>query len=170
MSTRGFALSELLVAVAIGGLILTGLTWLQVDYVALARRVGELGAPFVAGTRLQRAAAMQVRCGQPGAVLQLSDDGGLVAVKSGQSTNLIAVSRDRGRTTLAASTGGAASFLRPVQILAGSAALGDGAPRPGWSAVAIEAGGTTVAVLGARCDLPEVCEYDGATDRCLGDK
>jgi type II secretory pathway pseudopilin PulG len=170
MKVRGFALAELMIAVAIGGMVLTGLIWLQVDYVALAKRVGELGAPFAAGARLQRAVAAEARCGQPGAVLQLSDNDGLVAVKSGQSTSLIILARDGRRTTLSASTGGAASFTEPVQVLAGSATLADGASRPGWSVGAVEAGGATIAVLGARCDLPEVCDYDRAADRCRGDQ
>ena len=48
MRARGYALAELLVAVAIAGLILGTLTFLNVDYVQLGRRAGAVRGPGLA--------------------------------------------------------------------------------------------------------------------------
>lgn len=145
---KGFALTETLVATAIAGLIVTALVWLQVDYLALARRAVTQGRPAADARALQQAAKAYDNCGAPQAVLTQSSYG-LAARIGEQDMPVLGLP--------------SASRLRVV-----AARGADGAPRPGWSMASIERNGAPLAVLAQRCDLSELCNYDMATGQCRG--
>jgi hypothetical protein len=147
---QGFALTETLVAVGIGALIVTALVWLQVDYLSLARRAMTLGQvePAVRGLRAQ-AKAFDT-CGYPGLVLARSEQG-VVALRPKDEPIPVIGLPGPGWSARSA-----------------SAARLDGSSRPGWSAAAINRGDATIAVIALRCDLAEVCAYDVAKGECRG--
>ncbi len=145
---KGFALTETLVALAIAGLIVTALLWLQVDYIALARRAIAQGRPDADARALQQQARAFDNCASPKAILAETPGG--VASRVGElDTPLIGLSSKAQARSVAA--------LGP-----------DGKPRGGWSSAAITRGGATIAVIALRCDLPELCNYDMAKDECRG--
>ena len=75
MRARGFALPEALVALSAGGLIVSVMLWLHVDYVNLSRRAMELGGAYAAGAELQRAVNLSADpCREQGAVLADTGD------------------------------------------------------------------------------------------------
>jgi type II secretory pathway pseudopilin PulG len=143
---KGFALTETLVALAIAGLIVTTLVWLQVNYLALAKRTVAQGRPALEAAALRQAARSFDNCAYPNAVLARSDPG-------------LALRTADGDVPL--------TSLPPKTSAHVVAALGpDGRLRDGWSSAAIARNGVPVAVLAQRCDLPEVCNYDMAKDQC----
>lgn len=152
---RGFAMAELLVSLAISGLILGGLLYLQVDYLSLSRRALALGAPYRLGNDLVKQAGAGDRCRLPGAALKMDGDRLLAEQAQGETGVLTLPESQRGKPPAPK----AAVF---------SARQKDGSPRPGWSFAAIDQRDATIAVIALRCDLPEVCDYDPAKGICRG--
>jgi hypothetical protein len=159
---RGFALSELLVAVAIAGLIIGVLTYLNVDYVALSRRIGDLQAPNDLGRRAE-ALANADRCAVPGSVLTPGQDA-VVAQSRVEARTVLSLAYDPDGMSLAADQGPVGASRQPIRIIV------ERSPAPGPSAAAIEVGDATVGVVAPRCDLPEVCHYDATNALCREDE
>lgn len=146
---KGFALTETLVALAIAGLIVTALLWLQVDYLALARRAVAMGRPPADLAGVQQMARDFDNCAAPRAVLARSDLYGL-ALREGELETPVLGLPPR------------------TQVRVAVALDGQAQPRGGWSSASIERGGTTIAVVAQRCDLAELCNYDMAKGQCKG--
>jgi prepilin-type N-terminal cleavage/methylation domain-containing protein len=159
MRTRGFALSELLVAVAIAGLIISVLTFLNVDYVAMGRRVGDIQTPYEMGRRAQ---ALDP-CANPGAVLTAGEHQ-VTADMLKQSTPVLTLASEGAQTHVSTPAGLAGTVTRPVRVTVESTTA------PGGSMAAIEVGDATVGVVAQRCDLREVCSYDAANAMCGEDE
>jgi prepilin-type N-terminal cleavage/methylation domain-containing protein len=163
MRARGFALSELLVAVAIAGLIIGVLTFLNVDYVGLSQRIGDVQAPYDLG-RQAEADASEALCANPGAMLR-AGAGKVVAQSIRASTDVLTLdTADAKLTALSGPKGYAGTTKQPVRIVVASA------PAAGASAASIEIGDATVGVVAPRCDLPEVCDYDATNGLCQADE
>lgn len=157
MRLRGYALSELLVAVAITGLIVGLLTFLNVDYVGFARRAVGLGAPYDLGRRME-AQANGDRCAQPGAMLAPGQDA-IEARDKKDDEMVLAMSTQDGATSVVTGSGLAGTVRQPVRGVVLSGGRG--------SMAAVEVGDATVGVIAPRCDLAEVCAYDAANALCL---
>ena len=157
---RGYALSELLVAVAIAGLIIGVLTFLNVDYVQLGRRVSELQTPYKIGANIGRLDP----CGAPGAVL--SDDGGNVIAKSSEGAQtLVSLATEEGAPTQVTTPNGVAgASSRPVRLVV------EGTAAPGGSIASLEVAGATAAVIAPRCDASQVCDFDAINAVCFQDE
>jgi len=154
---RGYALSELLVAVAITGLIVGLLTFLNVDYIGFARRVAGIGEPYDLGRRME-AQANGDRCAQPGAVLTPGEN----AVEAKGKTDddmVLSMSTQDGVTSVVTGTGVAGTARLPVRALVQTGGRG--------SMAALEVGDATVGVIAPRCDLVEICAYDATNALCL---
>jgi hypothetical protein len=167
--TRGYALAELLVAVAIAGLIIGTLTFLNVDYVSLGRRVSEIQSPYQLGTRAERVDP----CATPGGVL-VADDDKVIAKGPQDTATVLTITRQDPDTPGAAMqvitpAGVAGTSRQPVRVAVE-------APRPGTtlagapSMASIEIGGATVGVIAPRCELSQVCDYDAANAMCSQDE
>jgi hypothetical protein len=154
---RGYALSELLVAVAITGLIVGVLTFLNVDYVGLARRVADIHAPYAIGGRVQAGAALD-RCATPGAVLAAVDNQ-VVAQAGNEATPVLELAPGDAGTDVATAGGGAGKSTAPVRAVVENAPGGGGMA---W----LQIGDATVGVIAPRCDLAEVCDYDATNAVC----
>jgi hypothetical protein len=144
---NGFAMTEALVAVGIGALIMTALIYLQVDFIDWTRRAAALGRPNPSERALQTTLRTADRCANPGVVLAIDETGGL-GFRRGED---------------------AIPFLGlPSGITANivTARGPDGSERPGWSVATIARDDTAIAVAALRCDLPEVCTYDPARGDC----
>jgi hypothetical protein len=163
MRVRGYALSELLVAIAVTGLIVSVLTFLNVDYVSLARRVTDIGAPYVIGTTAE-AQLGQDRCASPGAILSAGDNEiDAVGPRAGQTPELTLASEQK-VNRLSTALGFAGASSQPIRLVVGSAAAS------GRSVASIEVGDATVGVVAPRCDLREVCDFDAANTMCREDE
>jgi hypothetical protein len=162
MRLRGYALSELLVAIAIGGLIIGVLTFLNVEYVGLARRVSDMQAPYDLGRRAQTNAAEDL-CANPGAVLRAGPDK-VIATSVRDSGDALTLNTADGVSTVAGPGGHGGSSPQPTRIVVETAAS------PGGSMAAIEVRNATVGVVAPRCDLPEVCDYDATNSLCKADE
>ena len=171
MRARGYALSELLVAVAIAGLIIGILTFLNVDYVTLGRRVSDIQAPYALGTRAERVDP----CATPGGVLTAGDDE-VVAKAPHDSTTVLKLSPPQGdgsQTQVSTAGGPVGASAAPVRVVVEAApqtGLAPGAPARGPSLASIEVGGATAGVVSPRCDLPQICTYDVANAICTEDE
>jgi hypothetical protein len=165
---RGYVLSEALVAVAIGALVLSGLMALDVDFIGLTRRAADLGAPYRVGARLEQAVAGTHRCDHGGAALAVQD--GKVVLAQGQTADdFITLQSGPAGTTVAA--GGASGAVSgPARVVVLTAAQPDASARPGFGVASIEAQGAPIATASLRCDLPEICDYDPAKGVCRGKK
>lgn len=157
MKLRGYALSELLVAVAITGLIVGLLTFLNVDYIGFARRVVGIGAPYDLGRRME-AQANGDRCAQPGATLTPGDNT-IEARDKTHADAVLTLATDNGATSVVTASGFAGSAQAPVRAMVLTGGRG--------SMAALEVGDATVGVIAPRCDLAEVCAYDAANALCL---
>ncbi|HEY1427597.1 MAG TPA: hypothetical protein VGF50_13070 [Caulobacteraceae bacterium] len=172
MRLRGYALSELLVAVAIAGLIIGVLTFLNVDYVSLGRRVADIGRPYELGTRVGAGDP----CATPGGVLIAGDRELVAHGPDGNAVVLTLDPVDPDRPDAGTQVGEAGFSTRPVRVVVRSAvqALADaGAPAKGVgpaSMAAVEIGGATVAAVSPRCELRQVCSYDAANAMCQEDE
>jgi prepilin-type N-terminal cleavage/methylation domain-containing protein len=163
MRVRGFALTELLVAVAIAGLIIGVLTFLNVDYVGLSQRIGDGRAPYDLGRQVEAGAAEDL-CANPGAMLR-AGDGKVVAQSIRASTAALTVDTSDDKLTVLSGPKGLAGMTKqPVRIVVASA------PAIGASSASIEIGDATVGVVAPRCDLPEVCDYDATNGLCQADE
>lgn len=163
MRARGFALTELLVAVAIAGLIIGVLTFLNVDYVGLSQRIGDVRSPYDLGRKAEAGAA-EALCANPGAVLRTGDNK-VVAQSIRESEDVLTLDTSDDRlTTLSGPKGLGGETHQPVRIVVESA------PVAGASAASIEVGDATVGVVAPRCDLPEVCDYDATNSMCKADE
>ena len=143
---KGFALTETLVALAIAGLIVTALVWLQVDYLALAKRALGQGRLSPEAAALRQTARSFDNCAYPQAVLAGTDQALAARSPDGDLPLMPLPSRDSLRVVTARGP--------------------DGQPRSGWSSAIVTHNGAPVAVLAQRCDLPELCNYDMAKDKC----
>ena len=148
-------MAELLVSLAISGMILGGLLYLQVDYLSLSRRALALGAPYRLGDALVKQAGAADRCRQAGASLKVDGDRMMVEQIDGETVLLSLPKAEKGKPL-------------PPKAVAASAKLGDGSSRPGWSFASLSQHDATIAVIALRCDLPEVCDYDAAKGVCRG--
>lgn len=144
---NGFAMTEALVAIGIGALIMTALIYLQVDFVGWTQRAMALGRPDPSDRGLQATLKAADRCASPGRVLAPDDNGG-VGLKDGDDVTPF-LSPSKGVTA------GIVTARRP-----------DGSVRAGWSAATFARDDTAIAVAALRCDLPEVCAYDPARGDC----
>lgn len=144
---NGFAMTEALVAIGIGALIMTAMIYLQVDFIGWTKRAGALGRPDPSDRALQATLKGADRCAFPGRVLA-SDDTGGVGLKGEKDT-----------IPFLGMPGGAT-----VSIV--TARRPDGTERPGWSTATIARDDTAIAVAALRCDLPEVCIYDPTRGDC----
>jgi hypothetical protein len=166
---RGYALSELLVAVAIAGLIIGVLTFLNVDYITLGRRVSDIQAPYALGTRAERSDP----CETPGGVLTAGDTD--VQAKAPHETATVlslhpaAPDEADGVTEVSTPAGLAGASRAPVRVVV-EAAPQRGLPARGPSLAAIEVGGATAGVVSPRCDLPQICTYDATNAMCQEDE
>lgn len=144
---NGFAMTEALVAIGIGALILTALIYLQVDFIDWTRRAVALGRPNPSDRALQASLKGADRCAGPGAVLALDGTGG-VALRKGEDDIPFLGLPSKATAEIA------------------TARKADGSERPGWSMVTVARDDTAIAVAALRCDLPEVCNYDPARGDC----
>jgi hypothetical protein len=170
MRTRGYALSELLVAVAIAGLIIGTLTFLNVDYISLGRRVSNLQAPYHLGARAGRIDP----CIMPGSVL-VADGDQLVAHGLQDNETVLTMSQQDpdtpgGVTQVITPTGLAGASTEPVRAVIEATTPQGAKPPPAASMASVEVGGKTVAVIAPRCDLSQICDYDAANAMCLQDE
>ncbi|HWF77292.1 MAG TPA: hypothetical protein VN694_08960 [Caulobacteraceae bacterium] len=164
--SRGYALSELLVAVAIAGLIIGVLTFLNADYISLGRRVSDIQAPYALGAR----AARGDPCGTPGGVLTAGDDNVVdVAMHETNTVLTLNTPTDEGATRVTTPAGDAGESHQPVRVVV-EALPKSGAIARGPSLAAIEVGGATAGVVSPRCDLPQICTYDPANAMCEEDE
>ncbi|HEX3407785.1 MAG TPA: prepilin-type N-terminal cleavage/methylation domain-containing protein [Caulobacteraceae bacterium] len=163
---RGFALSELLVAVAIAGLIIGVLTFLNVDYISLGRRVSDRQAPYALGGRAERIDP----CATPGGVLSAGDTN--VVARAPHETATVLTLRpqtDDGTTEVMLPSGPAGAARQPVRVVVEATPQSGPVPR-GPSVASIEVGGATAGVVSPRCDLPQICTYDVANAMCEEDE
>jgi len=158
MRARGYALSELLVAVAITGLIVSVLTFLNVDYVGLARRVVDVQDPYAIGGRAERGANLD-RCAQPGATLAALDNQ-VVALADNAATPVLMLGPGETGTDVSTGGGAAGRTVHPVR------ALVENGPSGGGAVASLEIGDATVGVIALRCDLAEICAYDATNATC----
>jgi len=163
MRARGYALTELLVAVAIAGLIVGVLSFLNVDYVSLARRASDLQSPYDLG-RKAVANATEDLCANPGAVLRPGNDRVIAQGLHISDNALVLDTSADAVTTLSGPNGVAGASRQPVRVVVESA------PGRGASTASIEVGAATVGVVAPRCDLPEVCDFDAANSLCKADE
>jgi hypothetical protein len=163
---RGYALSELLVAVAIAGLIIGALTFLNADYISLGRRVSDIRAPYALGARATRADP----CGTPGGVLT-AGDGNVVDVAPHETDTVLTLHArgDDGATEVITPAGLAGASRQPVRVVV-EALPKTGPIARGPSLAAIEVRGATAGVVAPRCDLPQICTYDPANAMCEEDE
>jgi hypothetical protein len=162
MRLQGFALSELLVAVAIAGLIIGVLTFLNVDYVGLARRVADQHSPYEIGDRAEATDP----CGQPATMLRAgaaSVDAEKLGIRPDR-TQVLGLATHEGHSTVSTAGAGSVETERPVRMIVESTV------GPGGSMAAIEVGDATVGVVAPRCDLEEVCTYDSVNQLCSVDE
>ena len=159
MRARGYALVELLVAVAIAGLIIGTLTFLNVDYVQLGRRVSEQQAPYQLGARVQGVDP----CASPGAMLTAGADR-ITAQSPSDTSSFISLVQQGGATRVTTAAGDAGRSTRPVRLVV------EATPGPGASMASVEVAGTTVAVVAPRCDEPQLCDYDAGNAMCRQDE
>jgi hypothetical protein len=160
MRARGYALSELLVAVAIAGLIIGVLTFLNVDYVQLGRRVSDISQPYRLGARAQRSDP----CADPAGGVLTAGDNAVILHGAQDNATVLTVSSQDGETALATPAGMAGSSRRPLRLVV------EATPAPAASVVAVEVGGATVVTVAPRCDLRQVCDYDAANAACREDE
>ncbi len=162
----GFALSELLVAVAIAGLIIGVLTFLNVDYISLGRRVSDIQTPYELGARAERADP----CATPGGVLTAGDTN-VVARAPHESATVLTLhpQADDGTTEVTTPRGLAGAAHQPVRVVVETAPQSGNVLR-GPSVASIEVGGATAGVVSPRCDLPQLCTYDPINAICLEDE
>jgi hypothetical protein len=158
MRAPGYALAELLVAVAIAGLIVTTLMFLNVDYVGFARRVVDIQGPFAMGRRAEASGALD-RCADPGATLTPGENQ-VVAQDKKQASPVLTLAINGGTSELVTPQGLAGKSNQPIRIVVQSA------PSPGGSMASIEVGDATVGVIATRCDLAELCDYDATNAAC----
>ncbi|MCE3289581.1 MAG: hypothetical protein K0R83_1593 [Caulobacter sp.] len=144
---NGFAMTEALVAVGIGALIMTALIYLQVDFIGWTRRAVALGRPDPSDRALQQTLKTADRCAFPGRTYALEETGG-VGLKAEEEVLPFL---------------GLPSDTRADIVTARKA---DGSERPGWSVATVARDDTAIAVAALRCDLPEVCNYDPARGDC----
>lgn len=144
---NGFAMTEALVAIGIGALILTALIYLQVDFVGWTRRALTLGDPAPSDRALQQTLRTADRCAFPGRTFAL-DETGAVRLKAGEEMLPLLGLPPQAHADIV-------TARRP-----------DGAERAGWSVATVARDDTTIAVAALRCDLPEVCTYDPARGDC----
>ena len=170
MRTRGYALSELLVAVAIAGLIIGTLTFLNVDYISMGRRVSNIQAPYQLGARAERGDP----CVMPGGSLVADGD---QVVDQGAKDNatvltLAPVDPDTpgAGTQVITATGVAGTASQPVRAVIEATSPQGPSPAPGVSMAWLDVGGRTVAVIAPRCDLSQICDYDAANAMCSQDE
>jgi hypothetical protein len=166
---RGYALSELLVAVAIAGLIIGTLTFLNVDYISLGRRAAEIQSPYAMGARVQAGDP----CADPGGVLTAGENQ-VMAKHLLRAESVLTLSPQNpqapgGPTEVTTPTGVAGVFSRPVRAVIEAAPPVAGQAR-GPSMASLEVGGATVAVVAPRCDLPQICDYDASNAMCAEDE
>jgi prepilin-type N-terminal cleavage/methylation domain-containing protein len=170
MRRRGYALSELLVAVAIAGLIVGILTFINVDYITLGRRVGQIQGPYRLGRRAERVDP----CAMPGGVLTADGEQLVAHGLQDNETVLTLVPPDPdtpgGETQVITATGVAGTTSQPVRAVVEATTPQGAAPAPGASMAWVEIGGRTVAVIAPRCDLAQICAYDAANAMCEQDK
>jgi hypothetical protein len=160
MRARGYALSELLVAVAIAGLIIGVLTFLNVDYVQLGRRVSDISQPYRLGARAQRGDP----CADPAGGVLTAADNEVISRSDHDNATVLTMSSQDGQTTVATPAGVAGSSRRPVRLVV------EATPAPAASMVSVEVGGATVGTVAPRCDLRQVCDYDSANATCREDE
>ena len=155
---RGFALSETLVALAIGALILSVLLALHVNYIALVRNLTTGILDSRAGARLASHLNADP-CAQPSAVFVETENG--VAVQFGQTSQPVLTLQpdpEHGdRVGLIAAGLGSIGLRDPVGLRVVTAWDDAGQARPGRSAVIVETSRGVVATGAMRCDLPEIC-------------
>lgn len=144
---NGFAMTEVLVAVGIGALIMTAMIYLQVDFISWTQRALALGRPDPSDRALQASLRDADRCVGPGRVLAMDDTGGVGLKDEAELIPLLSLP-----------AGTKASIV--------TARRPDGTGRPGWSAATIARDDTAIAVAALRCDLPEVCAYDPQRGDC----
>ena len=144
---NGFAMTEALVAVGIGALIMTALIYLQVDFIGWTRRAVALGRPDPSDRALQQSLKAADRCAFPDRTYALDETGGAGLKAEKDMLPFLGLPPD-------------------VKADIVTARKPDGSERPGWSLVAIARDDTTIAVAALRCDLPEVCNYDPARGDC----
>ena len=144
---NGYAMTEALVAIGIGALIITAMIYLQVDFVGWTQRAMALGRPEPSDQALQASLRNGDRCANPGRVLARDDTGG-IGLK-GEEEVIPFISLPTGRRA------DIVTARRP-----------DGSERAGWSAATVARGDTAIAVAALRCDLPEVCTYDAQRGDC----
>ena len=144
---NGFAMTEALVAIGIGALIMTAMIYLQVDFVGWTQRAVALGKPDPSDRGLQATLRDADRCANPGRVLAMDDTGG-VGLKAEKEVVPFLSLPDRARADIV------------------TARKPDGSDRPGWSVATVARDDTTIAVAALRCDLPEVCTYDPTRGDC----
>ncbi|WGM40227.1 prepilin-type N-terminal cleavage/methylation domain-containing protein [Caulobacter sp. NIBR1757] len=144
---NGFAMTEALVAIGIGALIMTAMIYLQVDFIGWTKRAAALGRPDPSDQGLQASLRGADRCAGPGRVLAIEDTGGLGLKGEADSIPFLGLP-DGARADIV-------TARRP-----------DGSERPGWSAATIARDDTAIAVAALRCDLPEVCAYDPQRGDC----
>jgi Prokaryotic N-terminal methylation motif len=153
----GYALSELLVAVAIAGLIIGVLTFLNVDYVGLARRVVDTQGPYALGGRAE-AQGDRDRCADVGATWAATNDA-VVAQEKHTATPVLTLVPDGAATQLVTSGGLAGKSSQPLRVTVENGASSG-------AVAAIEVGDATVGVVARRCDLTEICDYDATNALC----
>jgi len=159
MRRPGYALPELLVAVAIAGLIVGVLTFLNVDYVGLGRRVVDIQSPYALGGRAETSADLD-RCAHVGTTLAATNDAVVAQDKTG-ATPILTLAADGATTQVLTSGGGGGKTDRPVRVIV------ENAPAPGGSMASIEVGDATVGVIAPRCELTELCDYDATNALCI---
>ncbi|RYF93440.1 MAG: hypothetical protein EON95_08900 [Caulobacteraceae bacterium] len=140
-------MTEALVAIGIGALIMTALIYLQVDFIDWTRRAAALGRPDPSDRALQASLRAVDRCAMPGAVLARDETGGVGLQREDEVSPFLGLPSG---TTVGIVT------ARKV----------DGSERPGWSLATVARDDTVIAVAALRCDLPEVCAYDPARGDC----
>lgn len=157
-AARGFALSETLVALAIGALILSVLLALHVNYIAMTRN---LTTGILDGRTSARLATRLSAdpCALPSATFV--DTGSGVAVQLGQVSQPVLTLRpdpEHGdRVGLIAAGLGSIALRDSVGLRLATAWDAAGQARPGRSAVIVETSRGVVATGAMRCDLPEIC-------------
>jgi len=155
---RGFALSETLVALAIGALILGLLLALHVSYVGFT---GRLTAGILDARAAGRLNARLNRdpCAEPAALFV--EDGNGVAVATGEAARRVLSlepdDRREGHVRLVSAELGSIDLRDSVSLRTVGAIDADGQARPGRSAVIVETPREIVATGAMRCDLPEIC-------------
>jgi len=153
----GYALSELLVAVAIAGLIIGLLTFLNVDYVGLARRVVDTQGPYAMGGRAEAQADLD-RCARVGTAWAATNDA-VIAQDNSTNAPVLTLAADGAATDLVTAGGDAGKSTKPVRVILENGALSG-------AVAAIEVGDATVGVIARRCDLTEICDYDATNVLC----